>query len=80
VTEPHLVCSWTGLEPDGERVIGCDRPVRGYAANAAGDRWYACDEHITEAKRRAESGEFVHLTPSTLHEGEHREVLHESIV
>lgn len=80
MTEPHLVCSWTGMEPDGEHSMGCDRPVCGYAANAAGERWYSCDEHITEAKRRSDGGEFVHVTPGSMREGQHREPLHESIV
>lgn len=54
-----IQCTWTGIEDDEGRAVGCDRPAVGYVAARDGRRIYTCDEHVAHAKREAGSGEFV---------------------
>lgn len=75
----HVACCWSGLEPDGEHEITCDRFVLGFAQRADGQRFYACEEHVAEAKARASSGEFHHLLPPPYHEGDRPDRVRETI-
>lgn len=49
-------CSWSGLDPDGEHVVGCDRTAAAVVLDRDGHRFYACEQHLASAKARAESG------------------------
>lgn len=50
------MCSWTGLDPTGERTVACDRPAAALVLDRNGHRVYACEEHLAVAKAHAESG------------------------
>lgn len=50
-------CSWTGVDPSGERAVGCDRPASAVVLDRNGHRIYACEEHLAGAKARAERGD-----------------------
>jgi hypothetical protein len=60
MAELHPVCCWIGVGEDGETVMTCNRPAHGYVENEFGHRWFACDEHVGDAKARAHNGRFVH--------------------
>lgn len=50
------VCSWSGVAPDGEAIVGCDRPAKAVVIDASGHRVYACGDHLARAKARARAG------------------------
>ncbi|MCI4361039.1 MAG: hypothetical protein L3J91_04990, partial [Thermoplasmata archaeon] len=51
------LCSWTGVNPDGDEIVSCDRRATGAVRAANGHRIYTCDEHLASAKARDGSGE-----------------------
>jgi hypothetical protein len=59
------LCSWTGVNPDGDEIVACDRRATAAVTTSTGHRIYTCDEHMSSAKARAGSGEvesgIVHL-------------------
>ena len=53
------MCSWTGLAPDGETIVACDKPATEFIENESGRRRYTCAEHAADAKSHL-TGRFVH--------------------
>ena len=51
------LCSWTGVNPDGDEIVACDRRATSMVRAHDGHRIYTCDEHLASAKARAGSGE-----------------------
>jgi len=50
------LCSWTGVNPDGDEIVACDRRATSAIVAQSGHRIYTCDEHLANAKARAGSG------------------------
>lgn len=53
------MCSWTGLSPDGEAIVACDRPATEFIEDEGGRRRYTCAEHAASARAKL-AGRFVH--------------------
>jgi hypothetical protein len=51
------LCSWTGVNPEGDEIVACDRRATSVVLHPSGRRLYSCDEHIASAKARAGSGQ-----------------------
>jgi hypothetical protein len=50
------LCAWTGVNPDGDVVLACDRAATTFVVGLDGHRIYSCDEHLGSAKAKAQSG------------------------
>ena len=50
------LCSWTGVNPDGDEIVACDRRATAFVVAPDGHRWYSCDEHLGSTKARAGTG------------------------
>ncbi|MCI4340561.1 MAG: hypothetical protein L3J73_04775, partial [Thermoplasmata archaeon] len=50
------LCSWTGVNPDGDEIVACERRATAVVYGTKGQRTYSCDEHMASVKARAGSG------------------------
>jgi len=61
------LCSWTGVNPDGDEIVACDRRATTFVLAPNGHRVYSCDEHLAGAKARAGSGVLESGVPQHRH-------------
>ena len=50
------LCSWTGVNPDGDEIVACDRRATAVVYGPKGHRSYSCDEHLATVKAHAGTG------------------------
>jgi hypothetical protein len=66
------ICSWTGVNPEADELIACDRRATAFVLAESGHRVYSCDEHLASAKSRAGSG-VLESAITHLHHRDHEE-------